>query len=113
MLTSGDILEIDLGFPTGSEAGFKRPAVLVTAQPILKFNLSVLQVIPLTSKIRKHSLEVYIGKEFTGLNFDSAAQCQHLRSISRQRVIGVLGNVGKVNLEIIRHKISLLLDIES
>ena len=35
MLTSGDVLDLDLGLPVASEAGFVRPAVLVTAQTVL------------------------------------------------------------------------------
>jgi mRNA interferase MazF len=35
MLTSGDIVEVDLGVPQGSEAGLTRPVIAVTAQRIL------------------------------------------------------------------------------
>ena len=52
MLISGDVVDLDLGLPTGSEAGFPRPAVIVTAQEILDRSPSVIQVVPLTSTIR-------------------------------------------------------------
>ena len=35
MLTSGDVVDLDLGTPVGREAGFRHPAVVVTAQRIL------------------------------------------------------------------------------
>jgi mRNA-degrading endonuclease toxin of MazEF toxin-antitoxin module len=35
MPTSGDVVDVDLGAPAGSEAGFRHPAVVVTAQRIL------------------------------------------------------------------------------
>ena len=31
MLTPGDVVELDLGTPIGSEAGLRRPAVVITA----------------------------------------------------------------------------------
>ena len=34
MLTSGDVIDLDLGSPAGSEAGFKHPAIVVTAQQV-------------------------------------------------------------------------------
>lgn len=36
MLTPGDVVEVNLGTPTGSEAGLLRPAVVVTAARILR-----------------------------------------------------------------------------
>lgn len=35
MLTSGDVVDLDLELPTGYEAGFRHPAVVVTARRIL------------------------------------------------------------------------------
>lgn len=34
MLTPGDVVELDLRTPAGSEAGLRRPAVVVTAERI-------------------------------------------------------------------------------
>ncbi len=36
MLTSGDVVDLDLGAPAGRDAGFQHPAVVVTAQRILE-----------------------------------------------------------------------------
>lgn len=35
MLNSGDAFNLDLGMPAGGEAGFRHPAVVVTAQLVL------------------------------------------------------------------------------
>ena len=45
MLTAGDVVELDLGIPEGSEAGLVRPAVVVTANRILQGGPNVVQVI--------------------------------------------------------------------
>lgn len=112
MLTSGDIVDLDLGFPQGREAGFLHPAVVVTAQPILDARPTVIQVVPITTTLRDFTSELLIQPDDTnGLRHDSAAQCQHVRALSTNRVESVRGNVGTVALRQIRHTIGLILDI--
>ncbi len=52
MLTSGDVVELDLGVSTGREAGFRHLVLVVTAQRVLDREPSVVQVVPLTSTVR-------------------------------------------------------------
>lgn len=112
MLTSGDIIELDLGAPAGREAGYVHPAVLVTSQRILNAEPSVVQVVPLTSTIRPFTSEVVIEPDRTnGLSAASAAQCQHVRAISPTRILGTRGNVGSVSLTQIRETLAVILDI--
>jgi mRNA interferase MazF len=112
MLTSGDVLEIDLGMPAGREARFRHPVVVVTAQEILDAAANVIQVVPLTSTIRPFGSEVEIhADEHNGLEGDSAAQCQYVRSVSADRVESVRGNVGGATLFEIRQVLGLILDI--
>lgn len=114
MLTSGDVADLDLGLPEGREAGFRHPAIVVTSQRILDASPSVVQVVPLTSKIRGFGSEVLIKvDDSNGLELDSAAQCQHVRGVSIRRVDQVRGNVGSANLAQIRDVIGLVLDIPS
>ena len=112
MLTSGDVVEADLGTPAGREAGFRHPAVVVTAQRILDASPSVMYVVPLTSTIRGFDSEVVIDADGeTGLRQRSAAQCQHLRSVSGSRLSNSVGNVGPARLNQIREVIATLLDL--
>lgn len=112
MLTSGDVVDIDLGSPAGREAGFGRPAVIVSAQRILDRNPSVVQIVPLTSTVRGFDSEVEIIPELlNGLTGVSSAQCQHIRAVSPSRVARTHGNVGPVVLTQIRMTISEIFDI--
>lgn len=114
MLTSGDIVELDLGLAAGGEAGFRHPAVVVTAQRILEAAPSVVQVVPLTSTIREFRSEVLIEPDrANGLDQASAAQCQHVRAVSTGRTGRVRGSVGVVALAQIREVIGLILDLPS
>lgn len=110
MLTSGDV--VDLGTPTRREAGFRHPAVVVTAQRILDAGPNVIQVVPLTTTIRGFGSEVRLEPDGdNGLEHSSAAQCQHVRAVSHGRVEHVRGNVGPVVLTQIRDVLGLILDI--
>lgn len=60
MLTPGDVVEVDLRTPIGSEAGMRRPAGVITAARILQDSPNVVHVIPLTRTLRLRSVEVRI-----------------------------------------------------
>lgn len=112
MLTSGDVVRIDLGIPAGSEEGLIRPAVVVTAQRVLAQGPRVVQVVPLTSTVRGHATEVGITPDaVNGLDVDSAAQCQHIRAVATERVVDTQGNVGAVPLSQVRETLAVLLDL--
>ncbi|MGH8930467.1 MAG: type II toxin-antitoxin system PemK/MazF family toxin [Egibacteraceae bacterium] len=112
MLTSGDVVDLDLGVLTGSEAGLFRPAVVVTAQRVLAAGPTVIQIVPLTRALRGYSSEVTITADATnGLDVDSAAQCQHIRAVAAARVRETLGNIGPLALAQVRDTIAVLLDL--
>jgi mRNA interferase MazF len=112
MLTSGDVVDLDLGLPEGREAGFRHPVVVVTAQRILDAQPTVIQVVPLTATIRRFTSEIPIEPDdANGLQRVSAAQCQHVRAVSTGRVEQVRGNIGPTVLSQIRDTIGLILDI--
>jgi mRNA interferase MazF len=112
MPTSGDVVDLDLGAPEGREAGFRHPAVVVTAQRILDATPSVLHVVPLTTTLRSFHSEVVIEPDATnGLDARSAAQCQHIRAVSPARIIDVRGNVGASVLTQLRETLAVILDL--
>ncbi|MDN5768245.1 MAG: type II toxin-antitoxin system PemK/MazF family toxin [Humibacillus sp.] len=112
MLTPGDVVELDLGMPAGSEAGLRRPAIVVTAARILRGGPNVVQVVPLTRTIRTSSTEVSINPdEDNRLVARSSAQCQHVRSVATTRIQERTGNVGPVLLNEVRETLALLLDL--
>lgn len=112
MPISGDIVDLDLGPPSGREAGFRHPAVIVSAQRILNAGPSVIQVVPLTTTIRGFESEIEIEPDGPNrLSARSAAQCQHIRAISPGRIIDVRDNVGPAALAAIRETLATILDL--
>ncbi|WP_420626764.1 type II toxin-antitoxin system PemK/MazF family toxin [Candidatus Poriferisodalis sp.] len=112
MLTSGDIVDLDLGLPEGREAGFRHPAVVVTAQRVLDNAPNVVHVVPLTSQLRGFASEVELEADpLNGLEVTSAAQCQHIRAVVAGRIRESRGNIGSAALLQIREVLGLILDV--
>ncbi len=112
MLTSGDVVDLDLGAPEGREAGFRHPAVVVTAQRVLDAGPSIVQVVPLTTVLRKFASEVEFEADFeNGLDRASAAQCQHIRAVAASRIENTRGNVGGTVLNQVREVLGIILDL--
>ncbi len=91
VLTSDDVVAVDLGTPTGREAGYRRPAVVVTAQRLLDASPSVLQVVSLTSTLRGFGSEVEIDADPQRPRSFVCRQCQHIRAVASARVEAVTG----------------------
>lgn len=112
MLTSGDVVLLDLGVPEGAEAGLQRPAVVVTASRVLRVGPTVVQVVPLTRTLRGYESEVLVeADEGNGLDAPLAAQCQHIRAVATTRIRAQVGNVGSMLLRQIRDTLGILLDV--
>lgn len=112
MLTPGDVVELDLGTPIGSEAGLRRPAVVITAGRVLRGGPNVVQVVPLTRAIRDSSAEIVLDPDDdNGLTARSSAQCQHVRSVATARIESRVGNVGPTVLGEVREVLGLLMDL--
>ena len=91
----GDIVSVDFGLPIGSEAGFRRPGVIVTADAFLRFRPSTTFVIPLTSTRRSFPSHVEVAPDrINGLEHRSWALVEQLRAVSVERCGASTGNVG-------------------
>jgi mRNA-degrading endonuclease toxin of MazEF toxin-antitoxin module len=112
MLTSADVVVIDLGRPVGSEAGYLHPAVVVTAQRLLDASPSVVQVVPLTSTPRGFGSEIDItADQHNDLNRTPAPQCQHVRALTAGRLPDVRATSGDRTCTQIREVLGLILDL--
>lgn len=94
-MRSGDIVEVDFGVPLGSAAGFRRPAVLMTADALLRYRPTTVFVVPLTSTPRRFPSHVAVEPdEGNRLQVPSYALVEQLRAVSLQRCGEVSGHVG-------------------
>ena len=69
----GEIWLVDFGIPVGSEAGYRRPAVVVQNDDFNESNISTCTVIPLTSNmlLSGYTPNVVVPKKDSGLSKDS------------------------------------------
>lgn len=98
MIRRGDIHSVDLEPARGSEADKRRPAVIVsndaanaTAQ---RLGRGVITVVPVTSNVERiYPFQVLLPASETGLDRNSKAQAEQIRSIAVERVGDRLGIV--------------------
>lgn len=94
----GEIRLTDLDPVQGSEAGKRRPAVLVSNDrantTAARLGRGVVTVVPVTSNtIHVFPFQVLLPADETGLRLDSKAQCEQIRSVSAHRLGAVIGRV--------------------
>ena len=110
-MRAGDLVRADFGVPAGSEPGFVRPAVIVTANAVLAHQPRTMHVVPVTSNVER-SLPTEISVSGTGLDTGTAAQCHLCTVIGIERILDRGdSNVGPVALAQIRAVLGDLLDI--
>jgi len=110
-MRAGDVVEVDFGVPAGSEPGFVRPAVVVTADLILMSTPRTVHVVPVTSNISR-SLPTEVVVSAPGLDRPSAAQCHLCTVVSTERISQVgRGSIGAASLAQLRSTLGDRLDL--
>src|SRR5258708_14373490 len=94
----GEISIGDLDPTRGSEASKRRPAVIVSNDganaTATRLGRGVVAVIPITSKIQRvYPFQVLLPAATTGLEQDSKAQAEQIRSVAVERVGQQIGQV--------------------
>ena len=96
----GDIHSVDLDPARGSEANKRRPAVIVSNDAANatagRLGRGVITVVPVSSNIQRvYPFQILLPAAETGLDRDSKAQAEQVRSIAVERVgerLGVVRN---------------------
>lgn len=94
----GEILLVDLDPARSGEADKQRPAVLVSNDgantTAARLGHGVVTVVPVTTNVdRVYPFQVLLEADDTGLDRDSKAQAEQVRSISVERVSHKVGTV--------------------
>lgn len=94
----GEIRLVDLDPAREGEADKRRPAVLVSNDgantTAARLGRGVVTVIPVTSNVgRVYPFQVLLAATETGLDQDSKAQAEQVRSISAERITRKIGTV--------------------
>lgn len=87
----GDIYLVDLDLARPSEANTRRPAVIVSAdslnRTVDRLGAGAITIVPLTSTVsRVFDFQVLLPAAETGLDEDSKAQAEQIRTVSFSRL---------------------------
>jgi len=112
----GEVRLVDLDPVRGSQAGKRRPAVVVSndhANAVsARLGRGVVTVVPLTSNTgRIFPFQVLVPGEGAGLRVDSKAQAEQVRSVAVERVGAALGQVPAGVMAAIDDALRLHLDL--
>ena len=107
----GEVWLVDFGEPVGREQSGRRPAVVVSADPLNESRAGVVIVVPMTTARRGLPSHVEIEPGGSGLDDPSCAKCEDVKSVSEQRLIAPLGAVTDTVTFDIGQALRFLLDI--
>ncbi|WP_264776235.1 type II toxin-antitoxin system PemK/MazF family toxin [Deinococcus aetherius] len=111
-LRRGDLVLVDLDPAVSSEANKTRPAVVVSNDRANRTS-PVVTVVPVTSNTAHvYSFQVYLAREESGLDHDSKAQAEQVRSLDRRRVRRHLGALPSERLDQLDAALRLHLTLE-
>ena len=87
----GEIWLVDFGVPVGREQAGRRPAVVVSADPLHESWAGIVIVVPCTTTRRGLPSHVELDPDSSGLDDITYAKCEEIKSISDERLIVRLG----------------------
>jgi mRNA interferase MazF len=106
-----EIWLVDFGEPVGREQSGRRPAVVVSANPLNESRAGVTVVVPTTTADRGLPAHIELDPASSGLDEPSYAKCEEIKSISEQRLIAPLGAASEEAMFQIARTLRLLLDL--
>lgn len=107
----GEVWLIDFGEPVGREQSGRRPAVVVSADPLNDSHAGVVIVVPTTTTPRDLPSHIEIDPAASGLDEVSYAKCEDVKSVSEQRLIARLGAAPDTALFEIARSLRFLLNL--
>ena len=112
-IQQGDIYLVDFEPALSGEANKTRPAVIVSNNANNNFAPSV-TVIPITTNTKKvYPFHIFLAHEDSGLDYDSKAQAEQVRTISKQRLKHHIGLLDKGYISEIKKALQLHFDIDN
>ncbi len=98
----GEIYWVNLDPVVGSEIGKRRPAV-VLQNDLANHSSPTVTIVPLSTRVgRVYPFQVLIPASTSRLDRDSKALCEHIRTVSKTRLLDKAGEISSPLLEAIR-----------
>ena len=109
----GDVWWVDFGQPFGSEPGYRRPAVVVQAEPFNESKLNTVLLVPLTRTLAWAGSpgNVLCRPRQTGLKHASVANVSQLTVSDRKRLVEKVGSLNSALLARIDEGLRLVIGL--
>jgi mRNA interferase MazF len=107
----GDVWMTDFGVTRGREQAGRRPALVISADDYNRSPSGLVVVMPITSRPPKVPWHVAIDAGEAGLTMSGSILCDHLRSVSADRLVNSLGAVRYPTLEEVERLMRFLLEV--
>jgi mRNA interferase MazF len=103
VISQGDVWWADLGEPVGSEAGFRRPVIVVQGDSFNRSALRTVVAVLLTSNLHWAAApgNVQLTARATGLPRDSVANVSQLVALDRSILSERVGRLPSAKLELV------------
>lgn len=111
VIAQGEIWWADLGEPTGSEPGYRRPVLVVQSDSFNRSRIGTVVCVPLTSSLRWEDApgNVALNGALTGLPKDSVANVSQITTIDRDSLTDRVGALPVSKLELVLCGIDVVL----
>lgn len=111
VISQGDVWWADLGEPSGSEPGYRRPVVVVQGDSFNRSKIATVVCIPLTSNLRWEDApgNVLLAAKVTGLPKDSVANVSQLLTVDRSMLTDKAGSLPSKKLDLVLYGIDVVL----
>ena len=110
-VSQGDVCWADLGEPTGSGSGFRRPLVVVQGNALNRSRLATVVCVPLTSNVKWSAApgNVALSAAATGLTKDSVANVSQIVTLDKAELTERVGTLSRAKLDLILSGIDVVL----
>ena len=111
VISQGDVFWVDLGVPSGSELGFRRPHVVIQNNLFNQSRISTVVVCPLTSNLKRASapgnVQLFSGE--ANLPKPSVVNVSQLFTVNKSDLIEKIGTLSSSRLRQVLGGIDIVL----
>ncbi len=111
VISQGDVWWADLGEPVGSEAGYRRPVLVIQGDAFNRSGIGTVVSIPLTSTLRWADApgNVRLSARSTGLPRDSVANVSQIAAVDRTLLTERVGKLSRAKVDLVLSGVDVVL----
>jgi len=111
VISQGEVWWADLGEPTGSGPGFRRPVVVVQCDALNRSRIATIASVPLTSNLKWANApgNVLLKANVTGLPKDSVANVSLITALDRSELSECVGKLTRRYVDVVLNGIDTIL----